>query len=149
MDVEHHQQLQQQHQHQQQAPLQTPQQAPPSNIALPAPGEMLPRIAEEKDSPTSSHEDRSVTDGFMHTIKELDGENSESSDVRPMDIEMDLDSTTDPSQQQKTQPEEHQQTTQHQHQLQQHQMLTKENLEKISMNSEMSQGNNNCYVIYA
>ncbi|XP_011177378.2 microtubule-associated serine/threonine-protein kinase 1 [Zeugodacus cucurbitae] len=28
----------------------------PTNIALPAPGEMLPRIAEEKDSPTSTHE---------------------------------------------------------------------------------------------
>ncbi|XP_067645232.1 microtubule-associated serine/threonine-protein kinase 3 [Eurosta solidaginis] len=28
----------------------------PTNINLPAPGEMLPRIAEEKDSPTSTHE---------------------------------------------------------------------------------------------
>lgn len=44
----------------------------PSGIALPAPGEMLPRIAEEKDSPTSTSE--STTPGFMQTIDEHEGE---------------------------------------------------------------------------
>ncbi|KNC30597.1 hypothetical protein FF38_11951 [Lucilia cuprina] len=43
----------------------------PSGIALPAPGEMLPRIAEEKDSPTSTSE---TTPGFMQTINEHEGE---------------------------------------------------------------------------
>ena len=43
----------------------------PSGIALPAPGELLPRIAEEKDSPTSSSE---TTPGFMQTINEHEGE---------------------------------------------------------------------------
>lgn len=41
-----------------------------STLGLPAPGEMLPRIAEEKDSPTSSTHET----GFMQTIDENDGE---------------------------------------------------------------------------
>lgn len=44
---------------------------PSGGIALPAPGEMLPRIAEEKDSPTSTSE---TAPGFMQTINENEGE---------------------------------------------------------------------------
>lgn len=43
----------------------------PNGISLPAPGELLPRIAEEKDSPTSISESSTV---FMQTIDEQDSE---------------------------------------------------------------------------